>query len=170
METLHGATKGHVTVRIPIPEPADNPPCFACGSKNPDGMHLQFYLEGDEVVTEFTAPSTWSGWGDILHGGFQSLLLDEVCSWAFSTVGSCRSFVTSELTVTFKRPVRVGQPLTIRGRIQERDDPRVLTTGEILDADGHVLTTGRATMRVLPTERFESIAHQTAGSGRFREV
>lgn len=159
-----------MVVRVPIPEPTDNPPCFACGSANPEGMHLQFFLEGDEVVTEFTAPRTWSGWGDVLHGGFQSLLLDEVCSWAFATLAESRAFVTSELTTTFKRPVRVEKPLTIRGRIVERDERQALTTGEILDADGHVLTVGHVTIRILSPDRFESIAHQTTSEKSQRKL
>lgn len=133
-------------------------------------MHLQFFLEGDEVVTEFTAPRTWSGWGDVLHGGFQTLLLDEVCSWAFATLARSRAFVTSELTTTFKGPVRVEQPLTIRARIVERDDRQALTTGEILDSDGRVLTVGRVTIRILSSDRFESIAHQPASEESQRKI
>jgi len=157
-------------MRVPIPEPPDNPPCFACGSRNPEGMHLRFFRDGDEVVTEFTAPKTWSGWGDVLHGGFQTLLLDETCSWAFATLARCRTFVTSKLEVTFRRPVRVAQPLAIRCRIVERDEHRAITAGEILDADGRTLTEGVVTIRVLPPGKFEAVANQPAGEGSFREA
>lgn len=156
-------------MRVPIPEPPDNPPCFACGSKNPEGMHLAFFRDGDEVVTEFTAPRTWSGWGDVLHGGFQTLLLDETCSWAFATLARCRTFVTARLEVSFKRPVRVAQPLTVTCRIVERDERRAITTGEIRDAAGAVLTAGVVTIRVLPPDAFEAVANQPAGAGPFRE-
>lgn len=156
-------------MRTPIPEPPDNPACFACSAKNPDGMHLKFFLEDDErVVTEFTAPRTWSGWGDILHGGFQSLLLDETCSWAYGTLTESRSFVTATLEVDFKRPVRVTRPLTVRAWIKERGAGATKLVGEILDEEGRVLTTGRAEIRELAPERFEKVANQQAIEGRFR--
>lgn len=150
-------------MRVPIPEPPDNPACFACSAKNPDGMHLKFFLEEEErVVTEFTAPRTWSGWGDILHGGFQSLLLDETCSWAYATLTESRSFVTGKLEVSFKRPVRVQQQLTVRAWIDERGERATTLSGEILDSDGQVLTTGKAVIRELPADKFEQVANQRA--------
>lgn len=143
--------------RIPIPEPEDNPPCFVCGSRNPEGMHLQFFREGESVVAECTTPATWSGWGDVLHGGFQSLLLDELCSWAVSVLLGVRSFVTAELTVRFRRPVKVASPLTVRARIVEHDAERALTHGEILDPEGVVMTEATAVIRLLPPERFREL-------------
>ena len=59
------------------------PRCFCCGPENPSGIKLRFTKEDDDTVTTtFTAPDDWTGWGRILHGGFQTLLLDETMSWA----------------------------------------------------------------------------------------
>jgi uncharacterized protein (TIGR00369 family) len=156
-------------MRVSIPEPPDNPACFACSAKNPEGMHLRFFLEDERfVTTEFTAPRTWSGWGDILHGGFQSLLLDETCSWAYATLAQSRSFVTAKLEVAFKRPVRVQQPLVARAWLEQRGERETTVAGEILDDQGLLLTTGRAVIRELSAERFREVANQAAISGRFR--
>lgn len=157
-------------MRVPIPEPPDNPTCFACSSQNPDGMHLTFFREGDLVLTEFTAPPTWSGWGDILHGGFQSLLLDEVCSWAYATLAGGRSFVTARLEVAFRRPARVSQRLTATGRLIEHDDRRALLDGQLLDPEGRLLSEAQAEMRVLSPERFQQVAGQSASDGPFRRT
>ena len=124
-----------------LPQQAAAPRCFCCGPENPAGLKLRFTKESDtSVSTTFTPPEDWTGWGRIMHGGFQSLLLDETTSWAaFGALGE-RAFVTREITVRFLRPVHVGQPLTIVGRVVEDRGRAVLARGEIRSAAGELLT------------------------------
>ncbi|MBN1945729.1 MAG: PaaI family thioesterase [Bradymonadales bacterium] len=143
---------------VPIPEPPDNPLCFACSSKNPDGLKLRFFRQGDCVFTEYQAPSTYSGWGKILHGGFQSLLLDEICSWAYSVLSGKRQFVTRSLNVRFLKPVHVETPLIIRGFLDGIEDQIAHTRGEIVDREGTLLAQATAELRILPPDRFQRFA------------
>ncbi len=124
-----------------LPQQAAAPRCFCCGPENPTGLKLRFIKDSDtSVSTTFTPPDDWTGWGRIMHGGFQSLLLDETTSWAaFGALGE-RSFVTRQITVRFLQPVHVGQPLTIIGRVTEDRGRTVLVHGEIRSAAGEVLT------------------------------
>ena len=135
-----------------IPQQVAIPRCFCCGPENPSGLKLRFTKETDTAVsTTFTAPEDWTGWGRILHGGFQTLLLDETTSWAaYGALGE-RSFVTREIAVRFLRPVHVGEPLAIVGRIVEDRGRALIARGEIRNAAGEVLTEADAVLlRVAP--------------------
>ena len=90
--------------------------CLLCGIDNPIGLNLRFYEEGDDrVVARFTPLPEHQGYPGVLHGGLTSALLDE-------TIG--RTLVphdlwamTVELNVRFRRPIPVGQPLTVIGEL-----------------------------------------------------
>src|SRR5215471_15613051 len=51
--------------------------CFACGARNPSGLHLIFRREGDEIVTEYTPEPVFQGFPGVAHGGIIATLLDE---------------------------------------------------------------------------------------------
>jgi acyl-coenzyme A thioesterase PaaI-like protein len=146
-----------------LPQQAAAPRCFCCGPENPAGLKLRFIKESDtSVSTTFTPPDDWTGWGRIMHGGFQSLLLDETTSWAaFGALGE-RSFVTREITVRFLHPVRVGQPLTILGRVTEDRGRTVLVRGEIRSAVGELLTEAESVLWRLDEQAMRAVTGQHA--------
>lgn len=134
------------------------PRCFCCGPENPAGLKLRFSLDGEAGVrTAFRPPEEWTGWGRILHGGFQSLLLDETTSWAaFGALGE-RSFVTRRINVRFLRPVHVGQELTITARVTEDRGRTILARGEIRDPAGRLLTEAEAELQRLDPEAMRAV-------------
>ena len=56
--------------------------CFGCCPDNKDGIRMQFYADGDEVVSVWKPQRQFQGWVDTLHGGIQAVMLDEICAWA----------------------------------------------------------------------------------------
>ena len=56
--------------------------CFGCAPGNEAGLKMEFYEDGDEVVSIWHPGPQYQGWIDTLHGGIQSVLLDEICGWA----------------------------------------------------------------------------------------
>jgi uncharacterized protein (TIGR00369 family) len=93
--------------------------CFASSSDNPLGLHMEFYEDGDDIVSIWKPNKYYQGWQNTLHGGIQSTLMDEIGSWVIirklQTTG-----VTSKLDARFIKPVSTDEPqLTIRGRIKE---------------------------------------------------
>jgi uncharacterized protein (TIGR00369 family) len=142
-----------------LPQQFAIPRCFCCGPQNPSGLKLRFTRESDtSVSTTFTAPEDWTGWGRIMHGGFQALLLDETTSWAaFGALGE-RSFVTREITVRFLRPVHVGRPLTVVGRIVDDRGRAIVARGEIRDASGTVLTEADAVLLRMDERAMRAVA------------
>ena len=55
--------------------------CFACGTANPIGLNLHFYLRGGYLCSDITLGKNYEGWENMAHGGIVSTLLDEVMSW-----------------------------------------------------------------------------------------
>ncbi|WP_337562739.1 hypothetical protein [Prevotellamassilia timonensis] len=55
--------------------------CICCSPDNPIGLHLQFWEEGDEVLTKWSPSENYQGWVDTLHGGVIAMLMDEVAGW-----------------------------------------------------------------------------------------
>ncbi len=121
--------------------------CFGCSPFNERGLKLVFVQTGEQTVEcSYTAADHLEGAPGIVHGGIQATLLDEVMGTAVRTL--CpheQPIVTAEFALRYRRPARVGEPLTLRAAIERAEDPQYHVTGEILDASGELLT--RATAR-----------------------
>ncbi len=105
---------------IKLENPFDKLPgyyCFGCSSKNHQGLKMSFYEDGDEIISNWTPDPHFQGYINIIHGGIQSTLMDEIASWVvfikLKTGG-----VTSKLCTRFRKPLLVSEgPVTIRARL-----------------------------------------------------
>lgn len=91
--------------------------CFGCSSKNHHGLQMTFYEDGDEIVSTWDPEKHFQGYINIVHGGIQSTLMDEIASWVvfikLKTGG-----VTSKLTTKFRKPVVISDgQLSIRAKV-----------------------------------------------------
>ena len=43
--------------------------CFACGSLNEHGLHLDLHVAGDRCWADVTLSPAFQGWDGIAHGG-----------------------------------------------------------------------------------------------------
>ena len=55
--------------------------CFGCSPDNPIGTRMQFFENGDEIISIWRPTQNHQSWLNTLHGGIQAVLLDEVCGW-----------------------------------------------------------------------------------------
>ena len=114
--------------------------CIGCSPDNPMGLHLDFWEDGEDVVSRWTPTADYQGWIDTLHGGVQSLLLDEVAGWVVTrklqTTG-----VTSKMEVQYVKPISTYDSLlTIRARLSRQMRNVAFIEGEIYNAHGEVCT------------------------------
>ena len=56
--------------------------CFGCSPNNGNGLRLHFYSEGDFVISKWTPTHDFEGYHNVLHGGIQATLLDEIANWS----------------------------------------------------------------------------------------
>ena len=84
-------------------EPAyDTNHCFGCGRDNPIGLKLDMKLDGDRCVAYFTPKAEHESYGDRMHGGLTSTLLDEVMGdYVFRKAG--KPAYTARLEIRFRR-------------------------------------------------------------------
>jgi uncharacterized protein (TIGR00369 family) len=131
--------------------------CFACGTANPIGLNLQFYRLGNAVCSDITLSKNYEGWQNMAHGGIISTLLDEVMSWAI--VYFRRTFfVTRKMDMKYVRPVLIGIPLTVKGRVLDSSKgSKIEASGEIRDHEGRLFVKSTGEFVEVPRESLSSV-------------
>jgi len=127
--------------------------CFCCGKDNPRGIHLEFeYPSPGEATSSLLVPDWFAGWKGITHGGFLSMLLDEVMAHAcLGLVGGivagsdeAPGAVTGDITVRFKKPVPTGSRVRIQAKVAEVKGRMLLTEGRVELEGGVIAAEGTA--------------------------
>ncbi|WP_066633370.1 PaaI family thioesterase [Desulfolucanica intricata] len=127
----------------------DDSMCFACSTKNKSGLKMKFSHEGDVCRSTFVASREHEGWPGFMHGGLVTTLLDEVMSqWLW---GREMAAMTAELNVRFIKPVPVGQPITIEGRMEFIKGRLIVLNGQVVLPDQTVAA--KATGKFLRAEK-----------------
>jgi acyl-coenzyme A thioesterase PaaI-like protein len=126
--------------------------CFACGSLNEHGLHLDLHVDGDRCWTELELPARFQGWDGIAHGGIVCTLLDEVMAWSLASTDNWG--LTARLSADFKKPVRLARPIRAEGWITSNRRRIVETAASLVDAaTGELLATATATYVAADAER-----------------
>ncbi len=86
---------------------------FVHGMRNPSGLHLQYHLTGDRVVTTWVAGEEHAGFPGFVHGGLIAAVLDDV-------MGRCsvlhhRWVVTGRMETRFRQVAPLGAALRVEG-------------------------------------------------------
>lgn len=129
--------------------------CFGCASNNEAGLKMEFYEEGETIVSYWTPEAKYQGWIDTLHGGIQVALLDEICGWVvfrkLQTAG-----VTSKMETRYLRPILTTEPqLTIQAHIRELKRNLAFIDARILNSKGEICTEASCTYYTFSKEKAE---------------
>jgi len=91
--------------------------CFVCGKENPIGLHLKFELdrENHKAGSSVIFTKDHQGWDGVVHGGLLSSVMDDVMAYAVMTTDNLA--VTTHMSVTFRKPVLVGEKLYLEGEV-----------------------------------------------------
>ncbi|MEI6455866.1 MAG: PaaI family thioesterase [bacterium] len=91
--------------------------CFGCSQKNDNGLQLSFMEEGDEIVASWNPKQHFQGYLNVLHGGIQATLMDEIASWTVY-VKVRTSGVTSRASLKYRKTVFIDKGLLLlRSRV-----------------------------------------------------
>jgi acyl-coenzyme A thioesterase PaaI-like protein len=113
--------------------------CFGCCPTNPYGVKMCFYEDGQDVVCFWKPQERYQSWVDTLHGGIQSVLLDEVCGWVVAHMLKA-SGVTAKMETRFRKPVAISQVfIELRAHLREQKRNIAIVDGEIRSAEGEIL-------------------------------
>ena len=116
----------------------ENYQCFGCSPENPNGLQMEFYEDGEFLVSEWEPKTHLQGYGNVLHGGIQTTLLDEIASWVVY-VKARTGGVTANLEVKFKKAAYVNKgKLKVRAKLTKTDKRFAYIFSELLDEEGDV--------------------------------
>ena len=101
---------------------------------------MEFYEDGDDIVSFWQPDGEHQSWINTLHGGVQAALLDELCGWVvfrkFQT-----GAVTSKMEIRYRKPIHTNEgQLTLRARATEVRRNLVTIVGEIYNSNGDLCT------------------------------
>ena len=118
--------------------------CYVCGKDNREGFQLDFHYdeERDEMHTVCIFHTFMQGYERVVHGGFISMLLDEVMAKA--CLHRDLPAVTVQFEVRFRKPVYVDEEVVFSGKIVEIKGRRVRTEARCVDTEGHVRSDAKA--------------------------
>lgn len=117
--------------------------CFLCGRDNPIGLKLGFYEDEEgRVLARFTPKEHHQGYPGVLHGGITCALLDEMIGRTL--VRDDTWAMTLELNTRFRKPIPIGEQLTVVGELIRRRSRTIEGKGEIRLEDGTIAATAEA--------------------------
>ncbi len=123
--------------------------CFGCGAANNSGLQMKFFAEDDKVFSNITIPDFLMGWSGIAHGGIVSTLLDEIMGWS-AIFFTHKLILTKNMTVTYHKPVMVGDLLRVEGRLHEKlNDREAVMKGALYNSAGDLCTTSEGNFALL---------------------
>lgn len=110
--------------------------CYVCGSENKKGLNLAFVFDEprDEIYTRCRFARYMQGYAGIVHGGFISMLLDEVMAKMCLQRGI--QAVTGRLEIKFNKPVYVDKEVEFRAQFEDIQKKKVLLSARCLDLNG----------------------------------
>ena len=92
--------------------------CFGCSPDNSLGLQLNFIEENEELVAVWKPRTIFQGYMNILHGGIQATLMDEIASWVVYVKLRSAGF-TSNMNVRYLKTVYVtDSEITLRASLK----------------------------------------------------
>jgi acyl-coenzyme A thioesterase PaaI-like protein len=109
------------------------PDGLVTGRANPMGFGAVMRREGDEAVLAVTLGAAFEGAPGRAHGGVVATLIDETMGMVLHIVGT--PAFTGRLTVNYRAPTPLHQPLEARSRLAHRDGRKLTITAELRQGD-----------------------------------
>lgn len=125
--------------------------CFGCGPANEKGLQIKSFVEGDEVVAEWTPESHHEAWSGVLNGGIIGTLLDCHSNWTaayylMKQAGreNVPATVTADYSIKLARPTPTGGLIRLVARVLETTENKAKTEAELV-VNGKVCATCKGT-------------------------
>jgi uncharacterized protein (TIGR00369 family) len=120
---------------------------------------MEFYEDGEEIVSRWRPTTEHQSWLDTLHGGVQSALLDELCGWVlfrkFQSGG-----VTSRMDIRFRKPIHISDgDITLRASVAQQRRNVIDVTGRIYNSAGELCTEATCIYFLFPKSTAEEQSH-----------
>jgi len=127
--------------------------CFGCAQNNENGLQLTFVEDGDEIISNRVPKPFFQGYMNVLHGGIQATLMDEIASWTVY-IKVKNPGLTSRAEIKFRKTIYIDRgPLQLRAKlIQQRKNLADIGV-KIFDATSQVCAEGKFTFFTFPEKK-----------------
>jgi len=128
----------------------ENGKCFGCSPDNEQGLQMQFFEQDEYIISEWDPKSHLSGFKNILHGGIQTTILDEIACWVVFV--KCQTAgVTTALNAKFKNSAFTDKgKLTVRAKLISQERKFANIHAEIIGSDGKVCSEAEVQYMIFP--------------------
>jgi uncharacterized protein (TIGR00369 family) len=107
--------------------------CFGCSPTNESGLRMSFFEDGEYTICKWQPPQHFNGYKNVLHGGIQATLADEIGSW-FVTTRFGKACVTLKLEIKYLKPVFSDKgEITLKSRLLEIKRNIIFVAVELFD-------------------------------------
>jgi len=137
--------------------------CWGCGQSNDHGLKIKSYWLGDEAVCTWQ-PEEYHAAGpqNVVNGGIVATLID--CHSACTAMAAAYQSegreigsephiwcATAHLEVTYLRPTSLGEPISLRARVKEMGESKIIVTCSV-SANGEECARGEVVAVRVPPE------------------
>ena len=129
--------------------PVLHPNCVVCSPSHPFGLQMQFDLEDDMLIAEFSCPEKFEGYQNRLQGGVISSLMDGIFANYMFACGI--PAVTAELNTRFRHPVKTGVPARITANLKKESHGVFFLEGKLFQENQ---------LRITATAKFIEMPNQ----------
>jgi acyl-coenzyme A thioesterase PaaI-like protein len=111
---------------------------------------MEFFEEGDEILSIWKPDNNFTGFDYILHGGIQATLMDEIASWVVFVKLKTGGFTTN-LNVHYKQSTLINKGnLTLRASLKEMNKNIAHIQVRLFDGEGKLCSEGVIQYFTLP--------------------
>ena len=110
--------------------------CFGCSPDNENGLQMQFVEDGDFLICDWEPRGFLQGYHNVLHGGIQATLMDEIASW-FVQIKLKTAGVTSTMNIRYRKTVPSNQgKIHLTAKLKATRRNLVDVEVKLMNADG----------------------------------
>lgn len=130
--------------------------CFGCSAVNAIGLKMNFFEDEGYTCCRWSPRHDLQGYVNVLHGGIQATLLDELASWTVYTQAGTGG-VTSSMEIRYIKPVYVNKgDLLLKARLTGQKRNTASIRAELFNKEGQLCTEADIVYFIVP----ESIARK----------
>ncbi len=128
--------------------------CVGGDPNQPFGLKLSFTFEEVEKISyaNWTPHKNFQGYTDVVHGGVQATLLDEIGGWAVNTILGTGG-VTSQLQIRYKKPARFSDgPFELKAWLISAEKRLANIQTQLFNANGELCAEAKVQYFIFPPE------------------
>ena len=119
--------------------------CFGCAPQNEAGVKMEFYEDGEEIISIWKPEAKYQGWLETLHGGIQAVLLDEICAWVVMRKKQTTG-VTAKMETRYRKSVSTTDThITLKAKIAEEKRNLIIVNAQLYNSKNELCSSAVCT-------------------------